>query len=60
MKPFVIKEQCKRCKCGHLECNHNYDFTEECSECSGGQCPRFDGTIETKRLKGNETTFNQF
>jgi len=31
----------KICECGHKRKKHNYDFTEECSECSGGQCPRF-------------------
>lgn len=30
------------CKCGHKKEVHNYDFTTECSECSGGQCSKYE------------------
>ncbi len=30
------------CKCGHKKKYHNYDFTTECSKCSGGQCSKFE------------------
>jgi hypothetical protein len=31
----------RMCKCGHKRSVHNYDFTTECSDCSGGQCSKF-------------------
>ena len=31
----------KECICGHLISRHNYDFSGECSDCSGGQCEEF-------------------
>jgi len=31
----------KLCLCGHQQKEHNYDFTTECSACSGGQCSEY-------------------
>lgn len=42
------KDECFRC--GHRRDKHNYDFTTECSDCSGGQCPKF---VEVSSSSGN-------
>ena len=36
-----IKEIEGLCVCGHTKQVHNYDFSDECSKYSGGQCSRF-------------------
>ena len=44
----------KECICGHLISRHNYDFSGECSDCSGGQCEEF----KPKYKVGDEIRIN--